>query len=106
MAEAAHVRVSQRLLDALGQVWFRHPLPAVHACLYPLELCEDAVGKIKPSIGEDVALDPGQDPKRRKGLVSGGDLLRLTADVVGGEPLDGADGGRVVADREVVVAAL
>ena len=39
-------------------------------------------------------------------LVGGGDLLALAADVVGGQAAHGADGRRVVADREVVVAAL
>ena len=76
------------------------------ARLHPLELGEDVVGEVEPSVGEDVALDPAQDAKRREPLVGGGDLLALAADVVGREPADGADGRRVVADREVVVAAL
>ena len=84
----------------------RHPLPAVHARLHPVELREDVVGKVEPPVGEDVALDPAQDAERRQQLVRGRDLLGLAADVVRGEPADGAHGGRVVADREVVVAAL
>jgi hypothetical protein len=78
----------------------------VHACLYPLELCEDVVGKVEPPVGEDVALDPAQDAKRGEQFVCRRDLLGLAADVVRGEAADGSHGGRVVADREVVVAAL
>ena len=106
VAEAAHVRVAQRLLDALGHLASRHPLAAVHARLHPVELGEHVVGEVEPAVGEDVALDPAQDAERREQLVGGGDLLGLAADVVGGEPADGADGRRVVADREVLVAAL
>src|ERR671919_3188339 len=73
MAEAADVRVSQRLLDTLRHLPPRHSLPPVHACLYPLELREDIVGKVEPPVGEDVALDPAQDPKRRKQFVRGRD---------------------------------
>ena len=78
----------------------------MHAGLYPLELRENVVGKVEPSVGEDVALDPAQDAKRRKQLVRGRDLLGLAADVVRGEAADGSHSGRVVADREIVVAAL
>ena len=38
MAQAAHVRVAQRLLDARGHLPPRHPLPAVDAGLHPVEL--------------------------------------------------------------------
>jgi hypothetical protein len=86
MTEATHVGVVQRLLDALRQLRSRHPLTAVHACLYPLELGENVVGKIEPPVGEDVALDPAQDTERRQQLVRGGDLLGLAADVVGVSP--------------------
>ena len=84
----------------------RHPLPAVHARLHPVELGEDVVGKVEPAVGKDVALDPAQDAERREQLVGRGDLLALAAHVVGREPAHGADGGRVVADRDVVVAAV
>ena len=106
MAEAAHVRVAQRLLDALGHLPPRHPLPAVHAGLHPVELGEHVVGEVEPAVGQDVALDPAQDAERRQQLVGGRDLLALAADVVGREAADGADGRRVVADRDVLVAAL
>ena len=106
MAEAAHVRVAQRLLDAPGHLRPRHPLPAVHARLDPVELGEHVVGQVEPAVGQDVALDPAQDAERRQPLVRGRDLLGLAADVVGREPRNGADGRRVVADRDVVVAAL
>ena len=78
----------------------------MHACLYPLELREDLVGKVEPPVGEDVALDPAQDAERGEDLVGRRDLLALPAHVVGGEPPHGPDGGRVVADRDVVVTAL
>src|SRR5919106_654164 len=106
MAEAAHGRVPQRLLDTLCHLPPRHSLATVDACLYPLELGEDLVGKVEPSVREDVALDPAQDAKRRQPLVRGRDLLSLAADVVRGEAADGSHGGRVVANREVLVAAL
>ena len=106
VAEAADVRVAQRLLDALGHLPPRHPLAAVDAGLHPVELGEDVVGEVEPAVGEDVALDPAQDAERRQHLVGGRDLLGLAADVVGREAADGADRRRVVADREVLVAAL
>src|SRR4051794_2902130 len=86
MAETTHVGVAQRLLDALRQLPSRHSLTAVHARLYPLELREDVVGKIEPSVGEDVALDPAQDPEWREQFVRSRNLLGLAADIVGGEP--------------------
>ena len=106
VAEAAHVRVAQRLLDAPGHLRSRHPLAAVDARLHPVELGEHVVGEVEPAVGEDVALDPAQDAERRQRLVGGRDLLGLAADVVGGEARHRADRRRVVADREVVVAAL
>ena len=106
MAEAAHVRVAQGLLDALRQLPPRHALAPVDACLYPVEPSEDVVGKVELPVGEDVALDPAQDAKRRQQFVRGRDLLGLAPDVVGSEAADGAHGGRVVADRQVVIAAL
>ena len=105
MAEAAYVRVAQRLLDALGHLPPRHSLAAVDARLHPVELSQDIVRKIEPPVGEDVAFDSAQDAERCQQLVRGRDLLGLPANVVGREPADGAHGGRVVADRDVVVAA-
>ena len=83
VAEAAHVRVAQRLLDALRHLAPRHPLPAVDARLHPVELGKDVIGKIEPPVGEDVALDPAQDAERRELLVRRRDLLGLAADVLG-----------------------
>jgi len=71
----------------------RHALAPVHARLDPLELREDVVGEVEAPVGEDVALDSAQDPKRCQQLVRPRDLLGLAAHVVGGEPADGADGG-------------
>ena len=106
MAEAAHVGIAQRRQDTLRHLGLRHPLSAVDARLHPVELGQDVVGKIEPAVGQDVAFDPAQDAEGREDLVGRRDLLGLPADVVGGEPADGADGGRVVADRDVLVAAL
>ena len=106
MAQTADGRVAQRLLDALGQLASRHPLPAVHARLDPVELGQDVVGKIEPTVGQDVALDPAQDAERGEELVGRRDLLRLAAHVVGGQPAHGSDSGRVIADRDVVVPAV
>ena len=100
------MRVAQRPLDAPGHLAPRHPLAAVDARLHPVELGQHVVGEVEPAVGEDVALDPAQDAERRERLVGRGDLLGLAADVVGREPADRADGRRVVADREVLVAAV
>ena len=89
-----------------GHLAPRHPLAAVDARLHPVELGEDVVGQVEPPVGEDVALDPAQDAERREPLVGRRDLLGLPADVVGAEAAHGADRRRVVADREVLVAAL
>jgi hypothetical protein len=78
----------------------------VHAGLHPVELGEHVVGQVEPPVGQDVALDPAQHAERRERLVGRRDLLALAADVVGGQAGHGADGGRVVADRDVVVAAV
>ena len=61
----------------------RHPLAAVDARLHPVELGEHVVGEVEPAVREDVALDPAQDAERGQQLVGGGDLLGLTAHVVG-----------------------
>ena len=100
------VEAPQRLLDARGHLAPRHPLAAVHARLDPVELGQHVVGQVEPAVGQDVALDPAQHAERRQPRVGGGDLLALAADFVGGQPADGTDGRRVVADREVLVAAL
>ena len=96
----------ERLDHAPGHLLARHPLPAVHAGLDPVELGEHVVGEVEPAVGQDVALDPAQDAERREALVGGGDLLALAADVVGGQATHRADGRRVVADGDVVVATL
>jgi hypothetical protein len=106
MTEAAYVRVVQRLFDALGQLPPRGSLPCVDAGLYPVELGQDVIGKIEPPVGEDVALDPAQHAERCQQFVRGADLLCLPAHVVCGESPDGAHGGRVIADGEIVIAAL
>ncbi len=106
VAEAADVGVVERGLDAGGHLRAWHPLAAVDARLHPVELRQHVVGEVEPPVREDVALDPAQDAERREQLVRGGDLLALAADVVRREALDGADRRRVVADRDVVVAAV
>ena len=65
---------------------------------------EDVVRKVERAVGEDVALAPAEDPERRELLVRDGDLLGLAPQPVGVEALDDADGLRVVADRDVLVA--
>src|SRR6185369_16785244 len=56
-------------------------------------------------VSQDVALDPAQHPEWRQRLVCRRDLLALAQHVVSTEPGNGAHAGRVVADREVLVAA-
>ena len=78
----------------------------MNARLHPVELGENVVGEVEPAVRQDVALDPSQHAERRQLLVGGGDLLGLAADVLGREASHRAHGGRVVADGEVLVAAL
>jgi hypothetical protein len=106
MTQATHVWIAQRLEHARGHLPSRHPLPAVHARLHPFQLRQDAIGKIEPTVGEDVALDPTQHAERRERLVGGGDLLALTPHVVRGEPGHRSHRRRVIADRQVVVATI
>src|SRR5215211_118385 len=103
VAEATHVRITERLLNPLSHLPPRHPLSTMDARLYPLELGEDVVREVEPSVGEDVAFGSTQDTERRKQFIRGRDLLSLAANVVGSQSADGADGGRVVADREIFV---
>ena len=84
----------------------RAALAAVDARLHPVELVEDVVGQVERAVGQDVALRAAQDPERRDDLVGGGDLLRLPAERGRVEAVHGADGRRVVADRQVLVAAV
>ena len=67
---------------------------------------EDVIGKVKRPVREDVALDPPQHAERRQQVVRGRDLVSLAPDVVRREPADRAHSGCVVADGDVVVAAL
>ena len=106
VAQAADVRVPHRLDRPLGQLARRHPLPAMDARLHPLELGQHVVRQIQRAIAEDVALAPTQDPKRRQPFVRSRDLLALATHVVGGQPGNCADARRVVADGQVLVAAL
>ena len=93
--------ITRRVSSSRGIRW-----PAVDAGLDPVELRQRIVGEVEPAVGQDVALDAAQDAERLQRLVGGGDLLALAADVVAGEAAGGADRRRVVADREVLVAAV
>jgi hypothetical protein len=78
----------------------------VHAGLHPVELGEDVVRKVQAAVRKDVALDATQHAEGLQQLVRGSDLVALAADLVRGQPANRADGGSVVADRQVLVAAL
>jgi hypothetical protein len=106
MAETARIRIPHGLGDDARQLRLGPPLACVQADLNPVQLCEDVVGEIEAAVREDVALDPAQHVERSETLVRGRNLLRLPAYVVGGEPRNNADVHRVIADREVLVAAL
>ena len=78
----------------------------MQAELHPVELREHVVGEVEPAVAADVDLDASEHAKRREALVG---VLRsppLAAERVGVEPGHDADVRRVVADREVLVAAL
>ena len=104
--ETGDVRVAQRLLDPLRLVALRQALAAVDARLHPIQLGEDGFGQVEPAVREDVALGATEDAEGRERIVDVGDLERLAAEVVRRESTHGADGRRVVADRQVLVAAL
>ena len=78
----------------------------MQAQLHPVELLEHVVGEVELAVAPDVDLRAAQLAERRNLLVHRGDLLRLTAQVVGVEPRHDADVRRVVADRDVVVTQL
>jgi hypothetical protein len=71
-----------------------------------VELGEAVVCEVHGAVRPDVALDPGEDAKGRQPLVRLVDLVALAADIVGVQARNGADGRRVVANREVLVAEL
>ena len=106
VAEAADVGRVERGQHALRQLLARAALAAVDARLHPVELGQQVVGEVERAVAADVALGPAQEAERRELLVGGRDLLGLAAHAVGVEPGDGADADRVVADRQVLVAAL
>ena len=67
---------------------------------------EDVVGQVQAAVGQDVALDPAQDPKRGQHRVGGRDLVALGG---AGRRRSGPDRARqrgVVADGQVLIAAL
>ena len=104
--EAADVRVAQGMADPRGHLARRHALSCVNARLDPVELREYVVGEVERAVGEDVAFDPAEHSEWREGFVGGGDLLALAANRVGVETPDRAHGGRVIADGQVLIAAL
>ena len=106
VAEAADVGRVQRGQHALGQLLARAALAGVDARLHPVELGQQVVGQVERAVAADVALGSAQEAERRELLVGGRDLLGLAAHAVGVEPGDGADADRVVADRQVLVAAV
>ena len=106
VAEAADVGRVERGEHALGQLLARRALAAVDARLHPVELGQQVVGQVERTVAADVALGAAQEAERRELLVGGRDLLGLAAHAVGVEAGDGADADRVVADRQVLVAAL
>ena len=95
-----------RLDRALRQLVAASALAGVDARHHPVQLGEHVVGKVERRVGADVALDPAQDAERRQALVRRGDLLALAPDGVCVEPRDDRDRHGVVADRQVLVAAL
>ena len=95
-------RFERPLRDLLA----RRPLARVDARLNPVELGEDVVWEVERTVREDVALGAAQDPKRRYLLVRGRDLLGLAAQVVGVKARHDSHVSRVVADRQVLVAAV
>src|SRR5438105_8282606 len=105
VAEAAHGGMAHRLDDLLRQPVCVLSLSRVERELHPLELRERVVGEIERSVAPDVALGAAQDAERCKRGVHRVDLLRLTAQRAGVETRHDADVRRVVADREVLVAA-
>ena len=105
MAEAADGGMVHRVRHPRRELGARGPLPGMERELHPLEAREHVVRQVETPVGTDVALAAAQHPKRREPLVRGRDLFRLAAQVVRVEAGDDPDAARVVADRDVLVAA-
>src|SRR4029453_16531581 len=82
VAQRRRVRAPHRLGHDLRQLLLAPALARMQADLDPVELSQRGLGKIEPSVREDVALDAAQDDERGEPLVHGGDLLALPAEVV------------------------
>ena len=106
VAQAARRRMAHGFDDACGQFRARCALPAMERDLHPVELGEHVLGNVEAPVGTDVALHAAQDPEWRKLLVGGRDFLALTPQRVAVEPGDDGHAGRVVADRQILVAAI
>ena len=102
-------RVDQRVLHgahhALGLLLLRQPEGGVQARDHPVELLEQVVVVVERAVRQDVRLGAGEhlDPVRH---VERPDALDLAAQLVGRDVVAEAVRGRVVGDRDVLVAAL
>ena len=84
----------------------RLALAGVQAELHPVELGEHVVGQVEAAVAADVDLGPAQDAERRELLVGERDLLALAPQRVRVEAGHDADVLGVVADGDVLVAAV
>ena len=106
MAQRPHRGMPHRLGHHPRELVAAAPLARVQAQLHPLERLEHAVVDVERAVGADVALDAAQHPERSDALVHLRDLLRLAEERVRVEARDDAHVRAVVADREVLVAAI
>ena len=81
-----------------------HAQLRVHARDDHVDALEHVVGVVERAVFEDVDLDAGEDPERRELLVELGDDVELLEQPLARQPVGDREAGRVVGEREVLVA--
>ncbi len=98
--------IGDRRDHAIGHRLLRHAQLRVHARNHHVELGEQRFVLVEGAVGQDVDLDPGEDPERRQLLVEPGDELQLRFQSLGVEPVRDGERRRMIGEREITVAEL
>ena len=99
-----HVRVADRGHHPLGHRPGGHPQLGVHAGDDHVQPGEQVLALVERAVLEDVDLDPGQHAERGQLGVQLGDQLELRLQALGGQPAGHGQPGRVIGQREPLVA--
>ena len=81
-----------------------HPQLGVHAGHHHVEPAEQVVALVQGAVLEDVHLDAGQDAERGQLGVERGDQSSCSSQALGGQPVGHGQPGRVVGQRDPLVA--